>query len=133
LLPIYGAYEPSGLNMALKGIPTYPRSRGITNDKLGDEFMTSMGEKDVCLLRGHGVTTAGRDVEQSVSNAFTIFELARMNYLAYAIGDPKPVPQEDIDEATPGSEANQRRPRHRREYDRAAPMWRYYRQLLGEA
>lgn len=132
LLPIYGAYDPSGLNLALRGIPVYPRSRGITNDELGEDFMRSMGEKDVCLLRGHGVTTAGRSVEQSTSNAFAIFELARMNYMAYAIGDPKPIPQEDIDEQTGGGEAGRPGRRHRHEYDRATPMWRYYRQVLGE-
>ena len=132
LLPIYGNYEPSGLALVIKGIPTYPRSHGITTDELGDQLATFMGDKDVCMLRGHGITTAGRSVEQATSNAFSLYELARLNYMAYAIGDPKPIPQEDIDEATPGSEASKNRGRRRHEYDRATPMWRYYRQTLGE-
>jgi ribulose-5-phosphate 4-epimerase/fuculose-1-phosphate aldolase len=134
LLPIYGAYNPAGLNLAIEGIPTYPRSRGITNDRLGEDFMQYMGDKDVCMLRGHGITAAGRSVEQSTSNAFTIYELARMNYLAYAIGEPKPVPQEDIDEVTQRRESGERPARRpgNVEYDRYAPAWRYYKQLLGE-
>jgi ribulose-5-phosphate 4-epimerase/fuculose-1-phosphate aldolase len=133
IVPIYGAYDPSGLRMAVEGIPLYPRSRGITNDKLGEEFMTYMGDKDVCMLRGHGITAAGRSVEQSTSNAFAIYELARMNYLAYAIGEPKPVPQEDLDEVTSPREPRERRVRPGNAvYDRYAPAWRYYKQLLGE-
>jgi ribulose-5-phosphate 4-epimerase/fuculose-1-phosphate aldolase len=133
LLPIYGNYDPSGLNMALEGVPLYPRSGGITNDRLGDTMMSYMGEKDVCMLRGHGITAAGRSVEQSTSNAMALNELARMNYLAYAIGQPKPIPQEDIDEARARRESGEPRARPGNVvYDRYAPAWRYYRQLLGE-
>jgi len=127
LVPLYGSYNPTGLRMAMEGVPTYPRSRGVTNKKLADEFMTYMGEKDVCMLRGHGITAAGRSVEHSTSNAFALYELARMNYLANAIGNPKPVP-EATEPAGP-EDGERRRPR---DYDASAAVWRYYRQLLGE-
>lgn len=134
LVPLYAAYNPGGMRMCVDGVPTYPRSVTITNDELGDDFMKTMGDKDVCMLRGHGITTAGRSVEQSTSNAFTLYELARMNYLAYAIGEPKPVPQEDIEEYA------ERQREGTREARRAStpgtqtesPSWRYYKQLLGE-
>jgi ribulose-5-phosphate 4-epimerase/fuculose-1-phosphate aldolase len=135
LVPLYAAYNPGGMRMCVEGVPVYPRSVTITNDELGEDFMKTMGDKDVCMLRGHGITTAGRSVEQSTSNAFTLYELARMNYLAYAIGEPKSVPQEDIDEYA------QRQAEGTREARRAStpgtqtdsPSWRYYKQLLGEA
>ncbi len=132
LVPMYSAYGP-GLNFALDGIPTYPRSVTITNDALGEDFMKTMGEKDICMLRGHGITTAGRSVEQSTQNAFAIYELARMNYMAYAIGEPHSIPQIDIDEASRrrNSERGSTRPGNV-VYDRDAAAVKYWKQLLGE-
>ena len=34
LLPIYGAYDPSSLKLLSEGIPTYPRSITVSNNKL---------------------------------------------------------------------------------------------------
>jgi len=131
LVPLYAAYNPQGMRMCVDGVPLYPRSVTITNDQLGEDFMQYLGTKDVCMLRGHGITTAGTSVEQSTSNAFTLYELARMNYLAYAIGDPKPVPQQDIDEYAERQRSGEGR---RREPSTTGESsgWRYYKQLLGE-
>lgn len=96
LLPIYGAYDPQGMRLCADGIPLYPRSVTIVNDELGQDFMRVMGEKNACLLRGHGMTTAGRSVEECTGRSLTVYELARMNYLAYAVGQPRPVPEADI-------------------------------------
>lgn len=98
LLPIYGAYNPPSMRLALEGIPLYPRSVTIVDDELGEDFMRVMGNKKVCLLLGHGMTTAGGSVEECTLITLNAFELARMNYLAYAIGEPKPIPEEDIKE-----------------------------------
>jgi ribulose-5-phosphate 4-epimerase/fuculose-1-phosphate aldolase len=86
------------LRLLLVGIPVYPRSVTIVNEELGLDFMKSMKDKNVCLLRGHGMTTAGASVEESTLISLIVFELARMNYLAYAIGEPKPIPGQDIEE-----------------------------------
>lgn len=98
LLPVYAAYNPSSLRLLMHGIPLYPRSVTIINEELGEDFMRVMGEKNVCLLLGHGMTTAGKSVEEATLTSLNVFELARINYLAYAIGNPKPVPQQDLDE-----------------------------------
>lgn len=98
LVPIYAAYNPPSLRLLLEGIPLYPRSVTIVNEELGRDFMKVMGDKKACLLRGHGMTTAGKSVEESTLISLSVFELARMNCLAYAIGDPQPIPQADIEE-----------------------------------
>jgi 3,4-dihydroxyphthalate decarboxylase len=98
LVPMYAAYNPPGLRLLLEGIPVYQRSVTIVDDELGADFMRAMGEKKVCLLTGHGMTTAGNSVEESTLISLNVFELARMNYLAYAIGTPKPIPQQDMEE-----------------------------------
>ena len=129
LVPLYNAFNPQGLRLAVDGVPIYPRSITITNDELGEDFMNTMGTSDVCMLRGHGIATAGTSVEQSLSNAFALFDLARLNYMAYAIGDPKPIPQQDIDEYRNGGRRGQ--PRLHEPVGPAA-TWRMYRQMLGE-
>lgn len=98
LLPIYGAYNPPSMRLVLDGIPLYPRSVTIINEELGLDFMRVMGNKKACLLLGHGMTTAGKSVEEATLISLNAFELARMNYLAYAIGDPRPIPEDDIQE-----------------------------------
>ena len=98
LVPMYAAYNPPGLRLLLEGIPVYQRSVTIVDDELGADFMRAMGEKKVCLLTGHGMTTAGSSVEESTLISLNVFELARMNYLAYAIGTPKPIPERDMEE-----------------------------------
>jgi ribulose-5-phosphate 4-epimerase/fuculose-1-phosphate aldolase len=132
LVPIYNAWGP-GSQYAIDGVPLYPRSITITNDELGDDFMKTMGDKDVCMLLGHGITAAGSSVEEVTTRAFAIHELARMNYMAYAIGQPKPIPQQDIDESRRRSENGRGGTRPGNVvYDRFAAAWKYYKQILGE-
>ena len=57
-----------------------------------------MGNKPVCLMRGHGVTVVGRGVEHATLNTIDLNELCTMTYKAYVLGNPKPVLDEDIAE-----------------------------------
>ena len=130
LLPIYAAYNPPGLRLLIEGIPLYPRTVTIVDDELGDDFMKSMGEKNVCLLLGHGMTTAGRSVEEATLISMNVFELARMNYLAYAIGDPKPIPPEDMEEYKRRWAAGVRRRLAGPSSTGEPSDWRYYKKLV---
>src|SRR5713226_5976087 len=98
LLPIYGAYNPPSMRLVLEGLPLYPRSVTIVDEELGQDLMGVMGNKKACLLLGHGMTTEGKSVEEARLISLNVFELARMNYLAYAVGDPKPIAEEDLEE-----------------------------------
>lgn len=98
LIPIYAAYNPPGMALLMEGIPIYRRSVTIVNEELGRDFITVMGDKNACLLRGHGTVTSGTSVEECTHVSLNLYELLRMNYLAYALGDPKPVPEEDMEE-----------------------------------
>ena len=127
LMPLYGAYDPSSLYLWLEGIPTYGRSVTISNDELGKDFTDAMGEKNVCLMRGHGITTAGASVEEATVTAIKLNELAEMNYHANLLGDPKPIPDEDL--------AHYRQSLEKRGgYSKSAhgpSSWRYYERLSG--
>lgn len=97
IIPIYGAYG-SGARIAVEGVPVYPRSVTISNHQLGKEFATAMGRKDVCLMRGHGVTVAGTGVEDATVRTMALNELVTMTYKAYLLGTPKPILDQDIAE-----------------------------------
>jgi ribulose-5-phosphate 4-epimerase/fuculose-1-phosphate aldolase len=131
ILPIFAAYNPMAMRLAADGIPLYPRSVTIVDDALGEDFMRSMGDNNVCLLRGHGMTTAGRSVEEATQLSLNVFELARMNYLAYAIGEPEPVPAEDIEEYRARFARGQRRRLEGLSSGGEPSGWRYEKKLLG--
>jgi len=135
LVPIIAAYDGAATLRLLKrgGVPVYPRTLTIINDELGDDFMQTMGDSKACLLRGHGMTTAGGSVEESTSISLQIYELARLNYLAYAIGQPQPVPQRDEEEYLGRREADPSGAARRQTSTTGEPsFWKYQRKLLGE-
>jgi L-fuculose-phosphate aldolase len=121
LLPIIGAYDPSALRVLLDGVPTYPRSVTVSNDRLGEEFAAVMGGKRACMMRAHGITTAGRTIEEATVTAIKLNDLAEMNYRAYLLGNPQPIPAEDLEAfRTMTSESL------------GASNWPYYCRLVGE-
>jgi len=125
LLPLFGAYDPTGLRLVVEGLATYRRSITVSNEKLGEEFSRAMGDKRACLMRGHGITSAGASVEEATLTAIKLNELAEVNYRASLLGTPEPIPQEDIDvlmSSTPG----------RRKSIHTMSAWRYYCKLLNE-
>ena len=113
LVAMLNAYDGgSSARLVKDGIPIYPRSMTITNDELGDDMMKTMGDKNVCLQFGHGICVAGTSVENATQTSLTLYELARLNYLAYAIGTPQPVADQDLrrgfDGRRPAGEPGQR-------------------------
>lgn len=121
LLPIYGAFDPPSLQLVLDGIPTYDKSVLISDAALGAELATTMGRADVCMMRGHGITTAGETIEIAALNAIRLCDLAAMNERAYNLGTPRPISLDDQEKFrdlergndTPGPA-------------RARALWRYY-------
>jgi ribulose-5-phosphate 4-epimerase/fuculose-1-phosphate aldolase len=95
--PIIGAYDPSALNIALRGVPVFPRSVTVTNAALAAEMLAAMGERDVVLMRGHGITVTGRTVEQVTSQAIRFDSLAQIMWQVALSGRHAPdISQEDI-------------------------------------
>ena len=95
LLPLYGAYDPSSARLAIEGIPQFDRSILINNSVLGAELAKVMGNSKTCMMRGHGITTAGPSVEQAALYAIQLNELATINYQAQLLGDPQPISDAD--------------------------------------
>jgi ribulose-5-phosphate 4-epimerase/fuculose-1-phosphate aldolase len=128
--PIYGAYG-GGVRLAIDGIPTYPRSVTISDDRLGQEFARCMGSKKAALMRGHGVSVVGSGVEDATVRVMELNQLVTMTYKAYLLGTPRPIPDEDIETFIRPPDANRRRGSAGGDAGMLA-VWRYYRALAGE-
>ena len=86
LEPIYGAYDPEGLSLALGEIAYFHSSRLIDNPEAGRELATVLGDKPACVLDGHGIVTVGPSIESAVLTAIALDELARVTCLAASMG-----------------------------------------------
>jgi L-fuculose-phosphate aldolase len=122
LEPLFGAYDPAALRLALSGLPTFDRSVLVTTDALGREVAATLGEKSACLMRGHGLVAVGPTVEEATVTAIKVNELAVMNYRAALLGGARPI--SDADRATFTADAAGA--------GRALGVWRYYARLLGD-
>src|SRR4026207_295111 len=125
LQPLFGAYDPSGLRLLVEGLATYPRSITVSSDGLGEEFAAAMGQKQACLMRGHGITSAAATVEDATLAAIKLNDAAVINYQAALLGTPEPIPQEDIEILVGRTRAGSKAVH-------ANSNWRYYCKLLGE-
>ncbi len=99
LVPLVGAYHIPAAKLAQHGIPVYPRGVLIRRAELAREMVEAMGQHPVCVLRGHGITTAGATVEQAVGRALALDALARMGNRVRALGaTPTALPPDDLAE-----------------------------------
>ena len=96
LRPIFGGYDPSSMRLALKGIPVYPRTLTLNTLEQVHAMQKVMGDKDICILRGHGLIVVGPSVEQATLTAIKLDTLARMNLQAASLGKVPSIPDEDI-------------------------------------
>jgi 3,4-dihydroxyphthalate decarboxylase len=91
LRPVFGAYNIPAMRLAVDGIPVYPRPILITRDELADEMLVAMGDRRVCILRGHGITVAGESVEQATLAALDLDELCAVTVRLAELGASPPV------------------------------------------
>lgn len=101
-LPIVGAYDIPAARLAADGIPVWPRSVLVNNDRLGDELAGCLGDRPAAVLRGHGLVSTGRGtaeqaVAEAVVTAVAIDSLARMTLSVRAAGSvPHPIDAADL-------------------------------------
>lgn len=77
-----------GLEIVRKPLPMYPHNKIILSDEEGMDVVNAMGAGPAVLLFGHGATTAGQSLEQSVMTMWTLEEQARMNWIGYCAAGP---------------------------------------------
>jgi ribulose-5-phosphate 4-epimerase/fuculose-1-phosphate aldolase len=84
-----------GLKSTSCGIPVFRRSDEISTTALGKAAARTLGSGYTCLLRAHGMVTAGRTVEETCLEAINVEQSAKMQFLASLIGEPQRISKED--------------------------------------
>lgn len=128
--PMLGAYDGAfSLRLALDGIPEYPRSVLISRPDLAIELISFMGSRQVCLMRGHGVTVTGPTVEDATVRAIQFEALCRITWqLAVSGKKPHEVPPLDVAEFGETLARGQRV--SRLGAGAAGSIWRYWVKML---
>jgi 3,4-dihydroxyphthalate decarboxylase len=99
LRPVFGAFNIPAMRMAHDGVPVYPKSVLIRRPDLAKEMLAAMGDRPVCLLRGHGITVTGANVRQAVVRALNLNALATVTLAVASTGrTAADIPPEDIAE-----------------------------------
>jgi ribulose-5-phosphate 4-epimerase/fuculose-1-phosphate aldolase len=120
--PIFGAFNIPAMRMALEKIPRFPRSYLVTRPELAAPLIAAMGEKNICLMKGHGVTATGKTVEEATVRTLNLHALAKITLQAAQTGRTAPeISLEDVAELPDlGSTFND------------LWAWRYYVRKLGD-
>ena len=122
-----------GIELVRRPLPVYPHVKTVVTDEEGMEVARLIEGYPAVLLQGHGATTTGESLEQSVMRMLHLEEQARMNFWALsAVGsDYASVPEASIDEMT--NRGNMAELPHFREPFAAARgtprvngVWQYY-------
>jgi len=129
--PVKRAVGAPGAAMALEGIPIYQRSITVTTPALGQDLVRIMGSARICLMRGHGITTAGPSVANASLDAIHLNELAVMNYRAHLLGDPSPISAEDQAMFRNMVTTRAGEPAGERAQNSVNSSWRYYCAITG--
>jgi L-ribulose-5-phosphate 4-epimerase len=69
----------------------------IGGEEIGREIVRAIGVSPAILMRQHGVFTIGADAEAAVKTAVMVEDAARTLWLAMQIGDPQPLPPDQVD------------------------------------
>lgn len=120
--PIFGAFNIPAMRLALEGIPRFPRSYLITRPELAAPMIELMGEQNICLMKGHGVTVTGKTVEEATMRTLNFHALAKITLQVAQTRRTAPdIPREDVAELPDlGSTFND------------LWAWRYYVKKLAE-
>lgn len=129
ILPIVGAYNPAVLRMVDAGVPTYPRSILINSKERGGDLAGALGAARICLMRAHGITSAGATVEEATLNVIHLNDLAELQFKADQLGGAVPISDEDRRDLLDRLPGDVRQPGS----ERLGPSseWRYYSEAYG--
>lgn len=98
LRPIFGAFNIPAMRMVLAGIPVFPRSYLVNRPELAAPLIDIMGEKQICLMKAHGITVTGKTVEEATVRALNFNALARVTLQVAQTGRKAPdITPEDVE------------------------------------
>jgi L-ribulose-5-phosphate 4-epimerase len=72
---------------------TYAKIGGL---EIGEEIVRSIGQSRAILMQNHGVFTIGDTPLAAVKTAVMLEDVARTLFYAYQLGEPPPIPPEEV-------------------------------------
>lgn len=100
--PIFGGFAPQLARIAILGVPVYERAATVTNKEMASEMIEVMGNRDIVLLRGHGIAATGRTLEAATSLAIRFESLCEIMWQVALSGrNPIELSQQDKDRYDP--------------------------------
>ena len=76
--------------------PVYQRVGLIVSAELGREVAESLGEARALIMRGHGSTVVGPNIQQATVSAIYLEETAMLTYRARCLGTPICFPDDEV-------------------------------------
>lgn len=76
--PVIGGFNPSLARISLLGVPVYPRAATVIDQDMASEMLDIMGDRDIVLLRGHGIAATGATVEAATGLAIRFESLCEL-------------------------------------------------------
>lgn len=76
--PIIGGFSPALARISILGVPVYPRAATVIDKAMANEMIEMMGDRDIVLLRGHGIAATGKTVEAATSLAVRFESLCEL-------------------------------------------------------
>jgi ribulose-5-phosphate 4-epimerase/fuculose-1-phosphate aldolase len=89
-----------GIPLVRRPLPVYPHVAPVITDAEGMELASMLGDSKAILLEGHGATTVGSTLEESVMAMINLEEQAKMNWYALCAAGPdhRRIPEANLDE-----------------------------------
>lgn len=132
--PVFGAFDPSALSIVTQGVPVFPRAVTVTNKQIAVDMLAAMGQRDVLLMQGHGITVTGATVESATTLAIRFDRLAQIMWELARSGLPCPeISAEDMAYYGSGAARGGERTGRRGWRDMAGVEtwgWKYYVKML---
>ncbi len=124
-----------GAQLVQKELPMWNHVKTVQTEEEGLEVATLLGDSKAILLRGHGATTAGSSLEDSVMTMMQLEEQAKMNYWAYsAAGPDHPYLEDELVDEMSGRTPLPQLPHFKQPLANSSPrvggVWQYYTRVV---
>lgn len=93
--PFYVGYDPRSARMVAEGIPIYNSAVTIHDPVKGKSFASFVGNSDVVIMRGHGITVCGKSIEDATVRAISLCKAMHIAYRLALLGRPRKLSKSD--------------------------------------
>ncbi len=75
------------------GVPIYPDPIYIIDAKEGADLARTLGQAPAVIIKGHGIVSVGKTVDEACMNALYLERTAKMQAMAHMLGYTGPTPE----------------------------------------